>query len=200
MADAALNVQDDPRWQTFNTEGLQCQCGQRHVGLFPIHMLAPIGWQGPNEYQQDADVRTDGTFLSANYCVFEGRSFAIRMRLPLRLRGGAPVGFMFTVWGAVEKTVFENYVAAARAGTLRNEIQMPCLLSSRLAGYEDTNGIAGVAFQQVDGPPLMLALRPPAGLEGHSLILEQKDGISLDRALALMAQYGHEMRANLVAG
>lgn len=197
MTGAIVNAHDDPRWQAFNTVGLQCLCGQRHVGPFPIHMLAPLGWQGPNEYQPDADLRMDGTFISGSYCVYEGRSFAIRMNLPLRIRGAAPAGFLFTVWGAVERPVFETYLAAVQAGNLRNDAQMPVVLVNRLAGYEDTNGLGGVAFQQTDGLPLMLVTRPQAGLEGHSLILEQKDGIGFDRALALMAHYGHEMRKTI---
>lgn len=197
MADGMSNAHDDPRWQVFNNTGLLCGCGQRHVGLFPIHMLAPLGWQGPVEYQHDADVWTDGTFISANYCVYEGKSFALRMNLPLRIRGAAPAGFLFTVWGAVEKSVFEAYLAAVRTGTLRNDVQMPVVFANRLAGFEDTNGLGGVAFQQTDGLPLLLATRPQTGEQRHSLIVEQKDGITFDRALALMAAYGHEMREPL---
>jgi hypothetical protein len=196
MADADFNVQDDPRWKAFNAQGLKCSCGETHVGLFPINMLTPAGWQGPKDYQPDDAVTTDGTFISENYCVFEGKAFAIRMRLPLRIRGAAPAAFTYTVWGAVNKTQFESYVAARKASALQNGLQSPATLCNRIGGYEDTFNLTGIAFQQNDGYPPMLLIMGPQQFSkpDHELIAAQKNGIDFDKALAMFAEYGHDMR------
>lgn len=196
MADAASNVQDDPRWQAFNAQGLKCSCGETHVGLFPINMLVPAGWQGSKDYEPDDAVRTDGTFISENYCVFEGKAFAIRMRLPLRIRGAAPAAFTYTVWGAVNQVQFESYVAARKSNNLRNGSQAPATLCNRVGGYEDTFNLTGVAFQQGDGyPPMLLIMGPQQyNKADHKLIEDQKNGIDFDKALAMFAEYGHDMR------
>lgn len=196
MAEAEINVQDDPRWQAFTSQGLQCSCGEKHVGLFPINMLVPAGWQGPKDYEPDDAVRSDGTFLSENYCVFEGKAFAIRMRLPIRMRGAAPAAFTYTVWGAVNKVQFESYVAARKANALQNGLQSHATLCNRIGGYEDTFNLTGVCIQQTDGfPPLLLIAGPqPYNKPDHKLIADQKNGIDFDQALAMFAEYGHDMR------
>jgi hypothetical protein len=55
----------------------------------------------------------------------------------------------------------------------------------------------GLAFQQEDGwPPLLLlaGTQPYTNRPDHPLLLEQRQGIGLDRALELFAAYGHNMR------
>jgi hypothetical protein len=199
MSGAEINVQDDARWQTFVAQGLKCSCGETHKGLFPINMLVPGGWQGGKEYEPDDNVRIDGTFISENYCVFEGKAFALRMRLPIRMRGAAPAAFTYTVWGAVSREQFQSYIAAKKAGALRDGIQAPATLTNRIAGYEDTFNLTGVAFQQNDGyPPLLLITGPqPYNKADHKLIADQKDGIGFDQALEMFAAYGHEMRTQV---
>lgn len=201
MTDATLNVQDDRRWQAFNAGGLQCSCGEKHVGLFPINMLVPAGWAGPKDYEPDDAVSSAGTFLSENYCVFDGKAFAIRMRLPFRMRGAEPAAFTFTVWGAVAQDYFENYVAAKKAGGLREGAQGQATLVNRLSGFDNTHNLTGVTFQQSNGfPPLLLIVGPqPYNKPDHKLIADQKDGIDFDRALEMFAAYGHDMRASAAA-
>ena len=87
---SAENVSEDPRWQAFNQDGFLCSCGERHVGLFPVNMLTPAAWDGPKEYAPDEDIQLDRTFISESYCVWQGQNFAMRMRLPLQMRGAAP--------------------------------------------------------------------------------------------------------------
>src|SRR5574339_675090 len=98
VAGKAASLEDDPRWRRFNARGFACSCGERHVGLFPIQLHHPAGWPYAKEYEPDENLRLDGNFLSADYCVWNGQYFAMRMRLPIQMRGVAPVAFMFTVW------------------------------------------------------------------------------------------------------
>lgn len=197
MSTPYANTADDPRWQAFNQAGFQCSCGERHVGLFPINMLMPLGWTGSNEYAPDDALVMDRDFLSSNYCVLGGHSFALRMRLPLQIQGATPHAFVFTVWASVQRPEFEAYVAAANAGQPDVNAHMGARLVNRIAGYHDTSNLMGVAFPQTDRwPPLLVlaAAQPYTNRPDHPLIDEQRNGIGLDRTLELFATYGHDMR------
>ena len=199
---ANLNVLDDPRWTAFNQTGFVCSCGERHVGLIPINMLMPLGWDGPTTYQPDSQLTLTGNFLSESYCVWEGQSFAIRMRLPLQMRGAAPHAFMYTVWASVDRPRFEAFLEAKATNNFNSKTYFPARLISRIAGHHDTANLMGAAFQQEDGgPPLLLLVgpQPYTNLPDNPIIAEQKDGIGLDRALDLLAAYGHDMRASASA-
>lgn len=197
MSTPAQSVLDDPRWQAFNQSGFACSCGERHVGLFPINMLTPLGWKGSQDYDDDANVRLDGTFISANYCVSEGQGYALRMRLPLQMRGAAPAAFMYTVWAAVDRVYFEAYLNAKKAGTLSADNRFGARLVNRIAGYHDTANLVGVGFQQEDGwPPLLLLAgpQPYTNRPEHPIMQDQRNGIDVDKMLELFAAYGHDMR------
>lgn len=194
---SAGNVSEDPRWRAFNQDGFGCSCGERHVGLFPVNMLTPAVWDGPKEYAPDEEIQLDGTFISSNYCVWQGQNFAMRMRLPLQISGAAPAAFMYTVWAAVERASLETYLNARRQNSLNNETRFPARLINRIAGHHDTSNLMGVAFQQEDGfPPLLLLAgqQPYTNRPDHPILDEQRQGIGLDRALDLFAAYDHDMR------
>jgi hypothetical protein len=190
------SVLEDPRWKAFNAGGLACSCGEKHVGLFPVHMLTPAGWPGSKEYANDDDVKLDGDFLSSNLCVSEGKYFAIRMRLPIQMQGAAPAAFMYTAWASLNRPDFEGYLDARRNKRLNNQTKAPARLVNRISGYPDTVNLMGVAFQQEDGgQPLMLVLgQKDDKSESHPLVQEQRNGIGVDRMLELFAHYNHDMR------
>lgn len=196
MTTDTASVIDDPRWHAFNSEGFACSCGERHVGLFPIQLQVPMGWPGPKDYELDSALRMDGNFLSYNLCVWEGKFFSMRMRLPLMIRGAQPAAFMYTVWASLDRVDFEAYLEAQRAGQLKNNARSQARLVNRIKGFENTGSLMGSAFQQEDGGlPVLLIHGPQPGLDSnHRLIGEQKNGIGVDRMLELFAAYGHEMR------
>lgn len=197
MNDAnTLNTTDDPRWMEFERAGLQCSCGQRHVGLFALHMLAPVGWTGAVEYAPDDSLEMTGDFLSESYCVWQGQYFALRMRLPIRIRGKAQSALVYTVWASVYRPDMEGYIAARKNGTLDNNVQFAARLVNNIAGYPETANLAGLAFEQEDkGVPVLLISGPQPGANPrHPLIAAQRVGITIDRVFELYAAYGHDMR------
>lgn len=198
MTSETASVLDDPRWRAFNAQGFACSCGERHIGLFPIHMQHPIGWPGPKDYEQDGALRLEGNFLSANYCVWDGKYFSMRMRLPIQIRGAQPAAFMYTVWASLNRPDFEGYLDAVRNKKLSNKARAPARLVNRLSGYPDTFKLMGRAFQQEDGGPPVLLIHgaQPDNDPQHPLIHEQRQGIGVDRTFELFAAYGHDMRAN----
>lgn len=197
MAGAVPSVLGDPRWTAFNAQGFACSCGERHVGLFPIHMHTPMDWPGSKDYANDDDLRLDGDFLSGNFCVWGGKYFAVRTRLPVQMAGAAPHVFMYTAWASIDRPDFEGYLQARREGKLNNQARARVRLVNRISGYADTASLMGLAFQQEDGgiPLLLIAGPQPDNDPNHALIREQREGISVDRMLELFAAYGHDMHA-----
>jgi hypothetical protein len=198
MTGAPANTSEDSRWQAFNTTGLTCSCGQRHVGLFPINMLTPLGWKGSSEYQEDSALTMDRTFISPRYAVWDGQSFAIRMRLPLMMRGASPAAFMYTVWASIDRIHFENYVKARNEGKLSNLRQFSARLLNRLGGHHDTSNLVGISHEENDGELPLLLLggpQPYTNRPDHPILTEQRQGIGFDRMLELFQAYNHDMRA-----
>lgn len=191
-----MSVTDDTRWKALAADGLPCSCGERHVGLFPIHMLTPAGWVASPEYQPDEAMTMDGDFISANFSVRESKYFAIRMRLPIPLVGLPTQALMYTVWTALDRPDFEAYFEAVRTGRLKRDARAPARLINRIRGFPDTFGLMGAGFQQTEGggPYLLLDMKQADRRDNHPLAIEQRNGASLDRILELYAAQNHEMR------
>lgn len=189
-------VASDPRWIRFNAEEIPCSCGQSHKGLFPINMLTPLGWPHATDYASDDNVPLEGNFLSPNFCVWDGKWFSIRVRVPLQMRGASPWSFTYTAWAALNRPDFEGYVMAVRSKSLKDGARAQARLVNRIGGYPDTFSLMGTAFQTEDGAPPVLLVHgeQPDNRPDHPLITEQRDGIDFDRALDLFAAYGHDMR------
>ncbi len=196
MADAPVSVANDPRWHKFNSEGFACSCGEHHVGLFPINMLVPKSYPGEPTYEPNEALRWDGNFLSADFCVMEGKYYAMRMRLPLAIHGAEPAAFMYTVWASLNRPEFELYVDPKRRAELRPNARAQARLVNNLSGFENSSGLLGSAFHQEDHglPVLLVHGAQPDNDPNHRLILEQRSGIGFDRMLELFAAYEHDMR------
>ncbi len=202
MTDASPSVLDDPRWHAFNKTGFQCSCGERHVGLFPIEMHVPKGWPGEPVYEPNEALRTDGNFLSQDFCVMEGKYVAMRMRMPLAIRGAEPAAFMYTVWASLNRPEFDAYTDPAHRAKLPPNARTQARLINNISGYENSSGLLGSAFHQEDGgyPVLLLHGPQPGHDSNHPLMSEQRNGIGVDRMLELFAAYGHDMRASAGRG
>lgn len=187
----------DPRWDRFIKTGLACSCGERHDGIFVVTFLHPPGWTGNIDYEANTALRMDGNFLSQEFCVIEGKYFALRMIVPLPVKDHSPPALPLAVWASVNRPDFEAY-AAARAGNGQDKVpRMQARLITRVSGYDDTFGLMGQAFPQADGPPLLVLERNQApGLMGGQLISEHRDGATLDRLFDIYAAHQHDMRSS----
>jgi hypothetical protein len=195
---SGLAVETDPRWRRLHGDGVPCSCGERHLGLFALSFLRPPGWQGSPTPEPAGALRMDGDFLSEDLCVIQGRYFAMRMSLPLPVRGAPPPAAMLSVWAAVERPSFDHLRSARPTGMpSESDPQDPARLLTRIGGYPDTSGLMGRAFAQPDGPPLLVLERAqPNGFGVHPLITEHREGITLDRLFEVYAAQNHAMRFN----
>ena len=131
MSATGVSVLDDPRWTAFNRTGFACSCATHMSGWCRSTCRFRWAGLGRTEYQPDEALATlDGDFLSTHYCVSEGRPSALRVRLPLQMRGAAPAAFVHRM-GTVSRADFEAYVAAKNAGTLDQHLVRHRMLGMR---------------------------------------------------------------------
>lgn len=191
----SVPASQDPRWIKFNSEGYQCSCGERHVGLFPIHMHVPVGWTGAGEYQSDYDLRTDGDFLSHNFCVWGGKNFAVRARVYFKVNGAEPAAFLIAAWAGLDKLDFEEFSQAMLKPGTKTGLRARARLLNRLSQFPDTYYLSGTAVHAEQGelPVLMIHGMQADFRADHSLIAQQRDGIDVDRVFELFKAYKHDM-------
>jgi hypothetical protein len=199
MATGAVPEQADVarKWAQLNADGVACSCGERHVGLFALVFLRPPGWTGAPDPEPNSALRMDGNFLSQDFCVMEGKYFAVRMIVPLPIQGISPPAAPLAVWASLDRADFEAFVGALAENRHDKPERMQARLITRVGGYPDTFGLMGQAFPQADGPPLLVLERNQApGLAGGQLVSEHRDGATFDRLLDVYAAHQHDMRAS----
>ena len=119
------------------------------------------------------------------------------MSLPLAIQGIPAPAVLLSVWGSVDGSAFKAYVEAVDAGALNGSAQAQARLVNRIAGFPDTFGLLGAAFQQPGEPPLFLVLTGADGKPSDNpLIFEQRNGVTLDRLFDIYAENNHDMRSS----
>lgn len=186
-----MSLAADPRWIKLTTVGVACSCGDRHQGVFPVSKAAPAGWSKPAVYEPNKALRTDGDFLSEDFCVIGGEFFAIRCTLDLPIKEAAEL-MRFGVWAAVSKEDFGDYLRAFDLHDGKNGEAFGRLMD-KLEGYYDTYALDAALFAQDNYQRPKMVLRDGP----HPLIGDQRQGISFNRLLELYAAAGHDIRPAL---
>src|SRR5579871_1306427 len=106
-----MSLGTDPRWIKLTSLGVACSCGQPHQGVFAIIKTAPAGWAKAHVYEPNKALRTQGDFLSEDFCVIDGAFFAIRCTLDIPLKESSQF-LRFGVWAALSKQDFADYLRA----------------------------------------------------------------------------------------
>ncbi len=198
----SIPASQDPRWIKFTSEGYQCSCGERHVGLFPINMHVPVGWPGSSipqpgggDYQSDYDLRTDGDFLSHNFCVWGGANFAVRTRVYFPVKGAEPAAFLIAAWASLDRMDFEAVSREMLKPGAKSDLRVRARLLNRLSRFPDTYNLSGTAILPEPGElPVLLIHGIQADFRtDHSLIVQQREGIDVDRVFELFTAYKHDM-------
>lgn len=145
---------------------------------FGLSFPAPAYVEAIPEAERDARVVLEG-----DCCEIDGELFFVRARiqLPVADAGAAAPVFEWRVWVSVSAAsyvrladAFENPEAEAARAT-------PAFVSSRLPEYPDTLDLKGLLHPQATELPLLVL-----SLIDHPLVMEQQDGISIERVRALM--------------
>ena len=186
---------DDPRWRRLNDFETPCPCcGMRFTGLPDIGYSAPSYWTGdptPSDtFDSDAN-----PLLTHDTCVDDEDRF-VRCVLELPLVGGAGETFGLGVWASLSQSSFDLYVKTF--GSDQSTTLAPCFgwLSNVLPTFPDTLALPCTVTPRGEGK------RPSIWLNkgDHPLVAAQREGISLDRALEIIAAAaGADLRPHLAA-
>ncbi|HEY0116977.1 MAG TPA: DUF2199 domain-containing protein [Allosphingosinicella sp.] len=165
-------------------------CGRDHVGMFDLAAAAPDYWKGARDYEPNGALRTEGNFLSEDFCVLDGEHFFVRCVFEIPVHD-LPGRFAFGVWSTLSRRNFDNYLAGFDDNAYPDPGPWSSWFSTRLATFPDTAG------QLCWMTPRGGRQRPVLALDddGHPLALAQREGITAERVLEIYAAYGHAPQA-----
>jgi len=129
--------------------------------------------------RRSADRRVE---LTSDTCIIDGESFFIRSVIAVPVHDYArPFGF--GVWVSQKRENFEAYVAAYDSAAIGPFFGWLC---TRLSYYaEDTTHLKTMAHFRGDGLRPLIELEPT----DHPLAVDQREGISLEKAWAIVHHY-----------
>lgn len=161
-------------------------CKAEHSGMFDIAAWAPAFWEGPELCEENSALRTDGDFLSEDFCVIDGSNFFVRGVLLIPVHGlDEPFGF--GVWSTLSRKNFDIYVGGFDDSDYGDWGPWTSWFSTALPDFGDT--LAKPAWVE----PRPERQRPLVRLHDadHPLSAAQRDGIPPERVLEIYAAYGH---------
>jgi hypothetical protein len=162
----------------------QCSiCGKWHEGLSDIAFAKPDYYLGASEQQ-----KKDG-YVSDDVCIIpdgNARHFFVRgvLLVPILDTGE---NFGWGVWSSLSEKNFMRYVELKNDAAIRAEPSYFGWFSNHISIYPETLGLkCNVELQNAK-------LRPRIMLEpsDHPLSREQAQGITMQRAIAILSQLGH---------
>lgn len=161
-------------------------CDEEHRGMFDLGAWSPAFWEGPEDLEPNAALRTDGDFLSEDFCVIGGTDFFVRGVLAIPVHGlDTPLGF--GVWSTLSRRNFDIYVEGFDRSDYADWGPWTGWFSTALPDFGDT------LQQPAWVEPRPDRLRPLIWLDDdeHPLSVAQRDGTTPERVLEIYAAYGH---------
>jgi len=157
-------------------------CGQQHDGLPDIGADRPAIWWDIPEHERESRLRLD-----ADTCEVDGRYYFLRGVIEIPVHG-QPECFGIGAWVSQKPENFQAYVADPAAPRKRATFGW---LNTELGIYgEPTVGMkTRVMFPGGDLRPL-IEVEPG----DHPLSVEQRRGITLERAWEIVHHYEHTAR------
>lgn len=159
------------------------QCEKVHEGLPAIAFDAPAYYDGLAGSERKARaVLTDDT------CLIDEEHFFVRTVLEIPILGQAEC-LEWGVWGTLSAANFEGYQASFHDHDQSRLGPMFSWFASRLPGYPETLGLRCNVLPR-DGR--MRPLVDFAPDDDHPLVLDKKNGISLERAIEFVMPVLHK--------
>lgn len=153
-------------------------CGEIHEGLPDIAYDAPL-------YAQSRK-GSEGCRLTSDFCVLDGVDFFVRGLLLLPLQG-RPESFGWGVWSSLSEASFQRCQEVWALDDPGDAGPFFGWFSNRLPFYPDTLSLKVTVTLQKGGKRPLFELEPTE----HPLSLDQREGISLERAIAFAEAVVH---------
>jgi hypothetical protein len=161
-----------------------------HDGIFDLACDHPEVWQGSSEKSPNSAVLTSDNVLTEDFCITDGQHYFVRCVLELPLIGWTGGAFGFGTWSTLSKKNFDLYLETFDSGQRRGSGSWFGWFSNRLKGYPDTLNMKCQVHPREGRQRPTIELEPT----DHPLAIEQRDGVTFDRLLAIYALNGHDVR------
>jgi hypothetical protein len=161
----ALPDEDALALRSLQNEWQCTSCGDWHRGIMHLAADHPDPWPHGTGYEPNSALRTDGDFLSEDFCVLDGEHFMVRCVLELPV-AGLDEPWTWGCWSSLSRENFDKYVAGFDSGE-----------------YED------------DGPWFgwLCNTLPPLHVEGDSVALEVWPQSDRQRPLVVVEDHDHPL-------
>lgn len=159
------------------------QCEKIHEGLPAIAYDAPAHY-----YDLAEDERAGRAVLTDDLCSIDGESWFVRAVLKIPVVEHTEC-LDWGVWGSLSEANFGRYRAALRDGDQSKLGPMFSWFASRLPDYADTLNLRCTIVPRNGRQRPLIAFHPD---DDHSLVLDQRTGISLERAIEFVKPVLHK--------
>ena len=162
----------------------QCtRCEKVHEGL------PAIAYDAPAHYHDLAEAeRAAKAILTDDLCDIDGESYFVRAVLEIPVIAHAE-RLEWGVWGSLSEANFKRYRASFDDDGQSKLGPMFSWFASRLPGYPDTLNLKCNVVPRDGGQRPLIEFAPD---DDHPLVLDWKNGISLERAIEFVAPVLHK--------
>ena len=161
-------------------------CNQLHNSLPDLGTNAPHVVGVPDEVEDNSALRMDGSFLSEDFCVIDGRYFMVRTSLQFPIQGLASE-FGFGVWSTLSQKNFEIYLESFDDGYPEDgdDIWFSWLMTNLTYFGQTFQTKTNIVPQPDRQRPHVVFIE-----EDHPIYKFQKNGISPVELLEIYGYYG----------
>lgn len=151
-------------------------CGELHNG-YPLDFAfsRPFDWYQIPESERDLRIWADD-----DLCVIDQVDFYIRVCLVIPIIDNQN-SFNWGIWAKVSQKDFKHYFELWAVDDVSSEPPFEGILNSKIRGYQDTLNLKTKIYMSSN------RLRPVLELEQseHPLVIEQREGITMERVQAI---------------
>ena len=158
------------------------KCEKVHEGLPAIAYDAPLPY-----YELCEDDRVNNAMLTDDLCGIDGEHWFVRAVLEIPIVGHAET-LEWGVWGSLSEANFNRYRETFDDDDQSKIGPMFSWFSSRLPGYPDTFNLRCRIVPRDDRQRPLIEFHPE---DMHTLVLDHRNGISLERAIEFVMPVLH---------
>jgi len=136
--------------------------------------------------EENGALRLEGDFLSEDFCVMDGKYFFVRGVLEIPVHGLSD-SFGFGCWSTLSRQNFDKYIGGFDDGAYPDMGPWGGWLCNQLDDYIGTDPETLWVYPQLNRQRPRLRIQNAT----HPLAIDQANGITAERVLAIFARYGH---------
>lgn len=157
-------------------------CGGLHEGSPAIGADAPLYYYSVPKAERGARCQLD-----ADTCVVDEEFFFVRGCLEVPILG-EPQPFSWGLWTSLSRRSFDTFLDTYNHEHRSHVGPFFGWLSASLKGYPDTENLKAMVHLRDHGRRPLIELEPT----DHPLAIEQRTGITRERAGAILSSYFHD--------